>query len=174
MSSTDTDDFTVGLAFRKDGVAVYPISPVAALWVNTISAGPPALALGIEGTDKNAMSTSPDEYQQIFTPSWFLDTLFYGFLIGAQVIANYVIVLYGYADGSEDVEVWCNDSHGGLQEGCHDVFRARATGFSTILILLMVHAFQCKHRTRSIFHMKLGDNRLLLWSVITLSLTVFP
>jgi Na+-exporting ATPase len=185
------DDFIVGLAFRTDGVAVYPISPVAALWVNTISAGPPALALGIEGTDKNAMSTPPDEFQSIFTPSWFLDTIFYGVIIGAQVIANYVIVLYGYANGEEDFEAWCNDSHAGLQDGCHHTFRARGAAFATILILLMVHAFtvsatrfwkfadtdssfKCKHRTRSIFRMNLGDNRLLLWSVATLSLTVFP
>jgi P-type Na+/K+ transporter len=98
------------------------------------------MALGVEGTDKNTMNISPDEFQSIFTPSWFLDTLFYGFLIGSQAIANYVIVLYGYADGEEDFEVWCNDSHSGLQDGCHHTFRARGTAFATMIVLLMIHS----------------------------------
>lgn len=132
---------TVGLAFRTDGVAVYPLSPVAAMWVNTIAAGPPALALGMEGTDKKAMVQPPSEFQNIFTRTWFLDTFVYGFLIGAQVIANYVIVLYGHADGEEDFEAWCNDPLVGLRDGCKDVFKARGTAFATIQILLMVHAF---------------------------------
>jgi P-type Na+/K+ transporter len=110
------------------------------MWVNTIAAGPPALALGVEGTDRKAMSQPPSEFQTIFTPIWFLDTLVYGVLIGAQVIANYVIVLYGHADGEEDFERYCNDALVGLQEGCKDVFRARGAAFATIQILLMVHA----------------------------------
>lgn len=61
----------VGLAFRSEGVAVYPISPVGALWINTISAGPPALALGIEPTAHDAMYLAPDSFQAIFTTSWY-------------------------------------------------------------------------------------------------------
>ncbi|KAJ9125453.1 hypothetical protein QFC22_000414 [Naganishia vaughanmartiniae] len=53
----------VGLAFlNKDNVSVYPLSPVAALWINTIAAGPPALALGLEPTAKDAMEKSPLYY----------------------------------------------------------------------------------------------------------------
>jgi magnesium-transporting ATPase (P-type) len=35
--------------------------------------GPPALALGIEPTAKDAMNKPPSEYQNMFTLRWFID-----------------------------------------------------------------------------------------------------
>jgi magnesium-transporting ATPase (P-type) len=78
----------IGLAFKADGVSIYPISPVGALWINTIAAGPPALALGLEPTAGDAMSKSPQAYKTIFTKWWLIDMIFYGFLIGGLSIVN--------------------------------------------------------------------------------------
>ncbi|PVG04087.1 putative Na+-transporting ATPase ENA-1 [Serendipita vermifera] len=164
----------IGLAFRRDGVAVYPIAPVAALWVNTIAAGPPALALGVEPTAKDAMDIGPENFQSIFTLSWYLDTIGYGVFIGAQSLANFVIVQYGTGDGMHDILPKCNDHLVGMQEGCEVVFKARGTAFATLQLILMVHAITCKHLLRSIFHMRLLDNPSLLWSAGCLALTTFP
>lgn len=38
----------------------------------------------------------------------------------------------------------------------------------------MIHSLECKHLERSLFQVNLLDNKLLLWSAFTLSLTVFP
>jgi Na+-exporting ATPase len=79
--------------------------------------GPPALALGIEPTAKDAMDKPPSEYQSMFTLHWFIDLyvlyhllcrarwliarahgvyrFFYGVVIGALAIVNFVIVVYG-------------------------------------------------------------------------------
>lgn len=130
----------IGLAFRRDGVAVYPIGPVAALWINTITTGPPALALGIEPTAKDAMDLGPEDFQGIFTPSWYLGTIGYGVFMGAQTLANFVIVQYGVAEGSDDILPICNEALVGLQPGCEIVFKARGTAFATLLLILMVHA----------------------------------
>ncbi|TRM64769.1 potassium/sodium eff [Schizophyllum amplum] len=164
----------IGLAFRTDGVAVYPLSPVAALWINTVAADPPALALGLEPTDKHTMEFGPENFQNMFTPSWFLDTIGYGTLMGAQTLANFVIVQYGVADGAVDIEPYCNDALVGLQNGCDIVFRARGTAFATLEIILMLHAITCKHVTKSIFSMNHLENRTLLWCVLSLILIVFP
>lgn len=40
---------------------------MTALYINTIAAGPPALALGLEPTDSDAMERSPGDYRTIFT-----------------------------------------------------------------------------------------------------------
>ena len=62
-----------GLAFRElpgtTGIrlSVFPLSPVAALWINTLAAGPPALALGLEPTAVDAMDKAPSDYKRIFT-----------------------------------------------------------------------------------------------------------
>jgi hypothetical protein len=87
----------VGLAFRDEtGISVFPLSPVAALWMyvvmaaddmsaglngvrsNTLAAGPPAFALGLEPTAKDAMVKPPSAYATIFTFWWFADLFFYG------------------------------------------------------------------------------------------------
>jgi len=93
-----------GLAFRRDGVAVYPIAPPAALFINTLAAGLPALALGVEPTAKDAMDIGPENFQRIFTASWYMDTIGYGVAIGAQALANFVIVQYGIANGAADID----------------------------------------------------------------------
>ena len=93
-----------GLAFRRDGVAVYPTSPPAALYINTLAAGLPALALGVEPTAKDAMDIGPENFQKIFTASWYMDTIGYGIVIGAQTVTNFVIVQYGVANGTADID----------------------------------------------------------------------
>lgn len=130
----------LGLAFRREGVAIYPIGPVAALWINTLAAGPPALALGVEPTAKDAMDIGPDHFQAIFTPSWYMDTIGYGLVIGAQSLANFVIVQYGVNDGANDIDVRCNDALVGMLPGCQVVYQARGTAFATLQLILMVHA----------------------------------
>lgn len=130
----------IGLAFRRDGVAVYPVAPVAALWINTIAAGPPALALGVEPTAKDAMDLGPEEFQGIFTASWYLDTIGYGVFMGAQCLANFVIVTYGVGGGTDDILPKCNDHLVGLLPGCETVFIARGTAFATLQLILMAHA----------------------------------
>ncbi len=106
----------IGLAFKSEtGVSVYPISPVAALWINTIAAGPPALALGLEPTAKDAMDKSPAAFKTIFTLWWCIDLVFYGILIGALTVVNFVIVVWGRGNG--DLGFDCNT--GAYNSVCH-------------------------------------------------------
>lgn len=80
----------IGLSFiDNNGESTFPISPVGALWINTLAAGPPALALGLEPTPKDAMERAPKDYQRMFTKIWLIDLVFYGFLIAALALANF-------------------------------------------------------------------------------------
>jgi magnesium-transporting ATPase (P-type) len=73
---------TIGLAFRDEtDESTFPLSPVAALLINTIAAGPPAMALGYEPTDKHAMDNRPSDYDTIFTFWWYMDLFYYGFMM---------------------------------------------------------------------------------------------
>jgi magnesium-transporting ATPase (P-type) len=130
----------IGLVFRSDGVAVYPIAPVAALWINTVAAGPPALALGVEPTSKDVMDIGPSYFQAMLTPSWYLDTVGYGVFIGAQALANFVIVQYGVANGNMDISPRCNAPLVDMDPICLTLFRARGTAFATLQLILMFHA----------------------------------
>jgi Na+-exporting ATPase len=63
---------------------------------NTLSAGPPALALGLEPTASDAMDLPPSSFQSIFTLEFYADLIFYGLLMGSLSLVNFVIVLWGY------------------------------------------------------------------------------
>jgi Na+-exporting ATPase len=161
----------IGLAFIDEaGLSTFPISPVAILWINTLCAGPPALALGLEPTPSDAMDRKPQEYRSIFTFWWIFDLFFYGFLLGAIAIANFAIVMWGYFDGYLGVD--CNEDLS--KDVCNHTGRARGAVFASFLIVLMIHAFVCKHPTQSILRMNLLENKVLLWSVIILGVSVFP
>ncbi|TYJ53053.1 potassium/sodium efflux P-type ATPase, fungal-type [Cryptococcus floricola] len=160
----------IGLAFKdQNGQSVFPLSPVAALWINTLAAGPPALALGLEPTAVDAMEQPPSAFHQIFTLEFYIDLAFYGFLIGSLSLVNFVIVLWGYFSGNLGME--CNE---GGSDICDSVFQARATCFATLVIILMIHALECKHFSKSLWQINLRDNRVLLWCVVVLVLTTFP
>ncbi|TXT04305.1 hypothetical protein VHUM_04192 [Vanrija humicola] len=160
----------IGLAFRDEkGHSVFPLSPVAALWINTLTAGPPAMALGLEPTAADAMDQPPSEYRTLFTWEFYIDLAFYGLLMGAQALINFVIVMYGYFPG--DLGVDCNDR---ASAACDPVFAARACCMATLMIVMLIHALQCKHSTMSLFKMNLMDNKVLLWCVVVLVLSMFP
>jgi len=160
----------IGLAFRdEDNHSVFPLSPVAALWINTLTAGPPAMALGLEPASPDSMRLPPDDYRTIFTREFDIDLFFYGFLMGAQALANFCIVMYGYFPG--DFGHDCNEKDLPV---CDPVFRARATCMATLQIVMLLHAFQCKHATMSAFKMNYMGNKVLLWCVLVLVFSTFP
>ncbi|CAK9782312.1 putative calcium-transporting ATPase 3 [Cutaneotrichosporon oleaginosum] len=160
----------IGLAFQdQDGFSVFPLSPVSALWVNTLTAGPPAMALGVEPPSPDAMTRPPEAYATIFTPEFIIDLFFYGLLLGAQSLVNFVIVMYGYFPG--DLGHDCNERDLAV---CAPVFRARATCMATLQICMLLHAFQCKHATISVFKLDLRANKMLLWCVLALVASTFP
>ena len=160
----------VGLAFIDEaGQSTFPISPVGILWINTLCAGPPALALGLEETPADAMLRTPAEYKTIFTKWWIIDLFAYGFLMGAIALANFSIVLYGYFDGFLGLD--CNER---LSDSCDYTGRARGAVFASFLFILLIHGFVCKHPQQSIFKMDLLENKALLLSVSILCLSVFP
>lgn len=91
------------------------------------------------------MFKSPEAYKTIFTLWWWMDLFFYGFLIGSLGIISFVI------------PVWSNNLNGGLgikglncndvgydASQCQNVYHGRATCYSTVMLTLMIHAFEVR------------------------------
>jgi len=78
--------------------------------------------------------------------------------------------MWGYFDGY--LGYGCNER---LDSSvCYNTGQARGACFASFMMVLMVHALTCKHDTKSVFQMKLWDNKTLLVSVVVIILSVFP
>lgn len=170
----------VGLAFRDaSGYSVFPVSPLAVLWINMVTSPAPAFGLGLEKSSADIMRKAPHS-KGVFTWQVIVDMIVYGTLMGTCTLATFVIVVYGANDGhlGED----CNRI---FSEACVPVFRARAAVFAELTWLILFSAWEFKHLRRSLFALHpekasflqffrdVYGNRTLFWAVVGGVLSVF-
>lgn len=161
----------VGLCFvDDDGASVFPLSPIAVLWVNMLTSSPPAFGLGLEKATPNLMKTPPHSVKDgVFSWPVIIDCFAYGIVMGGTSLSSFVIVLYGVGDGT--LAHGCNHA---LENGCSTVFRARSTVFATLIFQILLYALELKSLDRSMFSITPGRpfykdmwaNQVLLWSVV--------
>ncbi|KAF9050855.1 potassium/sodium eff [Hymenopellis radicata] len=161
-----------GLGFKdKDGSSVFPLSPLAILWVNMITGTPPSLGLGTEKAPLDLMKKPPHSVKDgVFTWALILDTFAYGIVIGITCLISFVIVMYAGVEPG-DLASRCNR---GFSEQCTLVARARSTVFATLIVEFMLYAWVLKSFDRSVFRLEPGipfyktlyENKVLFWSVI--------
>ena len=162
----------IGLSFiDSQGASVFPLSPLAILWINMVTSSPPAFGLGLEKPAVNIMKRPPHNTKTgVFTLQVIGDVIFYGFVMGATCLLAFVIVIYGANDGNLGRD--CNRSH--HEDVCGPVFRARSTVFATIIFQILFYAWELKALDRSMFNITPGRpftkdlwaNQILFWSVV--------
>ena len=90
-----------------------------------------------------------DVKKGVFTRELITDKFIYGFFMGSLCLLSFAIVAY-VGPGGGNLGSECNE---GYNDTCHVVFRARATTYVTITLLLLVTAWEVKHFSRSLFNM---------------------
>ena len=105
----------------------------------------------------------------VFNKEFAADIIVYGIIMGAAPLLCFVIVVYAVGNG--DLGIECNH---GMKLGCEAVYRARASVFASLTVLILLHAFEMKHHRQSIFTMNLLQNKPLLVSVVGGCLGLFP
>lgn len=178
----------IGLAFKdRDNHSVFPLSPIEILWVNLITSSFLAIGLGLEESQEDSMYRPPhDNKKGVFTAELITDKFIYGFFMGALCLFSFAVVAY-VGPGGGDLGHGCNESY---NDTCNVVFRARATTYATITLLLLVTAWEVKHFSRSLFNMypntptsappglsvfpTLWRNRFLFFAVIAGLVIMFP
>ncbi|KAG0296682.1 Na+ ATPase [Linnemannia gamsii] len=165
----------IGLAFRDPaGYAVFPMSAVEILFLNMITSSPPAMGLGLEPPSESNMREPPRSAKQgLFSFEVVMDTFVYGVAMGALSFANYCIVLFGFNHGKMGLE--CNNK---WNEDCEGIFRARATSYTCMTLLILVHAINCRSLRESGWtptNLKtLKHNKMLWLSIVIGAFLVFP
>jgi Na+-exporting ATPase len=176
----------IGLAFKDtNNHSVFPLSPIEILWVNLITSSFLAIGLGMEESQADSMFRPPHSLAiGVFTKELIVDKFIYGFFMGALCLASFSIVAY-VGPGGGDLGTDCNE---GYNVSCDVVFRARATTYATITLLLLVTAWEVKHFSRSLFNLypdsrappglsvfsTVWRNRFLFWAVTAGFVFMFP
>ena len=104
-----------------------------------------------------------------FNKEFALDAIIYGLLMGIPPLLTFVVVVYGFGNGNLGIN--CNKT---LNSTCIVVYKARATVFASLTIIILLHAFEMKDSRKSLFNMNLVTNRTLLYSVLGGCLALFP
>ncbi|OMJ29548.1 Calcium-transporting ATPase 3 [Smittium culicis] len=135
----------IGLVFiDSTGQTVFPLSPVAILTNNLITATPPAMALGTEIASPDNMKVKPRSTDSgLFTTEVLTDIIVQGLYMGLLSILSFWLVIDVFGDGNRGSE--CNKR---FSPSCDSVFRARATCFALLTILLMVFGYSCRDPRR--------------------------
>ena len=122
-----------------------PLLPIQILWVNLVTDGLPAVALGFDPPERDVMKRrprGPDE--SIFSNGLAGIIIFRGVLIGLTTLAVFATMLYYTGD----------------------IAAARSGAFVTLVLTQLIHVFECKSETKTVFQINLLDNIYLVFSVL--------
>ena len=144
---------TIGLE-AEGTVVVLPLLATQILWINLVTDGAPALALGVDPADEGLMQRAPRARTEgIITRSMWLGIAF----IGTIMAAGTLLVL----DASMPA---------GLIEGTGSLRYGQTMAFTTLMLFQVVNVFNVRSDLRSAFS-GLFHNRWL-WLAVGLSLAL--
>ncbi|MBF0215917.1 MAG: calcium-translocating P-type ATPase, SERCA-type [Candidatus Omnitrophica bacterium] len=119
-----------------------PLLPIHILWVNLVTDGFPALALGVDPVDPNIMKRRPrNPEEKVITRESAMVILYQGAFIAFCSLLAFVMVLYVEKEG---------------------LGRARTAAFIVLACSQLFHSFNCRSMTESLFKLGIFTNKNLL------------
>ncbi len=123
-----------------------PLVPIQILWVNLVTDGLPAMALGLDQAENDVMKRAPRNPREgIFSRGLAWKIVSRGFLIGGVTLAAFMIT-------------YSNDPD--------NLMYAQTIAFATLVMAQLIHVFDCRSE-RSVFHRNPFENKYLVWAVIS-------
>lgn len=130
-----------------------PLLPIHILWVNLVTDGLPAMALGLDRPEGNIMKHPPRSAKEsVFARGLGWKILSRGFLIGAVTVGAFMVIYRGSPANLE---------------------HAQTIAFLTIVLAQLVHVFDCRSEV-SIFARNPLGNIYLIFAVISSLLLMLP
>ncbi|WP_426447248.1 calcium-translocating P-type ATPase, SERCA-type [Paenibacillus sp. S-38] len=133
-----------------------PLIPIQILWVNLVTDGLPAMALGVDQAEKDLMQHKPRPAKEnIFARRLGWKIISRGILIGVCTLAAFYIALKQGGDSADAL------------------VKAQTVAFVTLVMAQLIHVFDCRS-SRSIFHRNPLQNVWLVLAVVSSLLLMFP
>jgi P-type Ca2+ transporter type 2C len=142
----------IGLTAASSGGLVLPLLATQVLWINLVTDGAPALALGVDPASPNVMSRPPrPRGESVINRAMWIGIAFTGVITAAGTL----LVL----DASLP---------GGLIEGSGDLRYAQTMAFTTLVCFSLFTVFNSRSDERSAFRGMFSNH--WLWAAILLSI----
>jgi P-type Ca2+ transporter type 2C len=123
-----------------------PLVPIQILWVNLVTDGLPAMALGVDQAEEDVMRRKPRQAKEgVFSRGLGWKIVSRGFLIGAATILAFWVT---------------------LKENPDQLIVAQSVAFATLVMAQLIHVFDCRSE-RSVFHRNPFQNGYLVLAVIS-------
>lgn len=130
-----------------------PLLPIQVLWVNLVTDGLPAVALGLEPAEEDIMNNPPRGAKEgIFSRGLFGLILIRGTIIGLSTLVAFISIL----NLSGSVE------------------KARTAAFITLCATQLIHVFECKSEKKNILQIPVFNNIWLLLAVLVSIFMIVP
>ncbi|MBN2202060.1 cation-translocating P-type ATPase, partial [bacterium] len=130
-----------------------PLLPIQILWMNLVTDGLPALALGVDPPDKNLMHQPPRPSDEpVMTKSRAVRILLQGAMLAACSLAAFILILYVENQGIQ---------------------KARTAAFMVLSVSQLFHAFNCRNQRESLFTIGVFSNpKLVLAFLVSFCLQI--
>jgi P-type Ca2+ transporter type 2C len=123
-----------------------PLVPIQILWVNLVTDGLPAMALGVDQAEEDVMRRKPRHAKEgVFSRGLGWKIISRGFLIGGVTILAFWIT---------------------LKENPNQLIVAQSVAFATLVMAQLIHVFDCRSE-RSVLHRNPFQNVYLVLAVIS-------
>lgn len=123
-----------------------PLVPVQILWVNLVTDGLPAMALGMDTSEEDVMKRKPRNPREgIFARGLGYKIVSRGILIG---LVSLIAFLFAYHNDPDNLTY------------------ARTMTFTTLVMAQLIHVFECRSE-KSIFARNPFENKYLLFAVLS-------
>ena len=122
-----------------------PLRPIQILWVNLVTDGLPAIALGMEPPEDDVMQSPPRSPQEgILGRGLWKKILAKGVIIGGTSVFMFALAL----------------------EHTHELVYAQTVALSTLIFTQLLHVFECRSEQATVWETKPSGNRTLIGAVI--------
>lgn len=126
-----------------------PLLPIQILWVNLVTDGLPAIALGVDPPESGVMDRPPRSPKEgVFARGLHVKIIARGALIGLATVGAFLIGFHAAPEGVVVLDY------------------ARTLAFTTLVGAQLVYVFQCRSEKRRLFQMNPLENPWLLLAVL--------
>jgi Ca2+-transporting ATPase len=140
---------------RDESAIILPLLAVQILWINLMTDGAPALALGLDSAGTTVMSRPPrDADEGVITRAMWQRILMTGMIMALGTLAVFDATLPG-----------------GLLPGERTLAAAQTLAFTTLVLFQLVNALATHLGEQSLFSARLFTNKWL-WMAVSLSLAL--